>query len=672
MPSEPHRRNLLGNASSPYLLQHRDNPVHWRQWGPEALEEARQLNRPILLSIGYAACHWCHVMAHESFENESIADLMNAKFINIKVDREERPDIDQIYMTALHALGEQGGWPLTMFLDPDGRPFWGGTYFPPERRYGRPGFPELLAAIDNAWKTDRAGIAKSASVLLNYLTHETDASNQSQPDAAGFAGFSEAVLRLHDPVNGGLRGNPKFPNAPFTETWLRAAGGEAHGQAGQAFLHTIARMSLGGIYDHLAGGLSRYSVDGLWLVPHFEKMLYDNAHYLRALAWAEQLSPHDLFRTRIEQTIAWAETEMLLPDGAFAASLDADSDGEEGKFYLWSKSEIAETLGQDAIDFCKRYDVTETGNFEGVNILNRLNDSIPIDDGEKDTKLRAALLALRNKRTRPGLDDKILTDWNGYFIRALAECAFVFRRPQWLSLAKNAFRCIAESMDANGRLPHSRRRGVEVRPALATDYGAMINAALSLSMATGDKTYLDDSKRWAEILEAEYAEAHGGYYLTSSKAAALIVRPACDTDEANPSAASQILEALVRLASLCGEQHWLDRAYRLSAQLHSRLSEARHGSAGFWNAVHTLLNHRHVTISAQDEASAEPYVAILRRTADPALTFHIEIGQAGHRFMGLQIAASQGVPSAIICSRQSCSAPITDPEELKARLNKQA
>ncbi len=342
-------RNLLANESSPYLRQHADNPVHWRPWGAEALAEARATGKPILLSVGYAACHWCHVMAHESFENDAIAAVMNELFVNVKVDREERPDIDHIYMAALQAMGEQGGWPMTMFLDPEGRPFWGGTYFPPERRYGRPGFPEIMRAISNAWHTEPDKLLQNGAALQNHLQALSQpGSAQSMPAPADVANFAQNLLTLHDETNGGIRGAPKFPNAPLTEVWLRAARGDAGSRSGKAFLHTIERISEGGIYDHLGGGLSRYSVDDRWLVPHFEKMLYDNAHYLRALVWAFKLDPKPLFRRRIEETIRWAVREMQMPGGAFASSLDADSEGEEGRFYVWSEAEIDRLLGADA------------------------------------------------------------------------------------------------------------------------------------------------------------------------------------------------------------------------------------------------------------------------------------------------------------------------------------
>ncbi|MCU0789466.1 MAG: thioredoxin domain-containing protein [Nitratireductor sp.] len=670
MNQHPDARNLLANESSPYLRQHADNPVHWRPWGEKALEEARTADKPILLSIGYAACHWCHVMAHESFENEAVAAVMNELFVNVKVDREERPDIDQIYMAALNAMGEHGGWPMTMFLDPEGRPFWGGTYFPPERRYGRPGFVEIMRAISKAWHADRESLLKNGAALKNHL----EASSASGPDAGlptpnDTTAFATNLLSLHDREHGGIRGAPKFPNAPLTEVWLRAARCNARSDFGQAFLHTIERMSQGGIYDHLGGGLSRYSVDDRWLVPHFEKMLYDNAHYLRTLVWAWKLDQRPLFRTRIEETIGWAVREMRMPGGAFASSLDADSEGEEGKFYVWSESVIDAVLGPDAPFLKLHYGVTEEGNFEGHNILNRL-EAPPLDaEGEERlSRLREKLLEAREKRIRPGLDDKILADWNGYFIRALAEAAFAFNLAEWLDLAETAFRFIAESMNEDGKLSHSWREGISVRPAMATDYGAMINAALTLYEVTGKAEYLDAATAWQSVLDRDYADGRGSYFLTSSEAGALITRPRANMDEANPSGASQILEGMVRLATLAGDQEMLEKAWKLTRNLHAFASGSRYGIAGYFNALDTLQRQRHVTVQARDHAGAESFLEAIRNVADPALTFAVTPEGKPATFFGAELAPPSGAPRAILCTQQACSAPMAKAEELAEAL----
>src|SRR5436305_7560355 len=423
--------NRLAAATSPYLLQHQHNPVDWREWGPEALDEAKRLNRPILLSVGYAACNWCHVMAHESFEDEATARVMNELFVSIKVDREERPDIDQIYMNALHLLGEQGGWPLTMFLTPAGEPVWGGTYFPKEARFGRAAFTEVLREIARLFREEPDRIGKNRDALMARLSERARPEGKVTVGLAELERVANGIARAIDAQNGGLQGAPKFPQCGLFELRWRAGErapadqNDARTGAGAFFgrvLLTLEHICEGGIYDHLGGGFSRYSVDERWLVPHFEKMLYDNAQLLELLAVAHARTGVALFRERAAETVGWLAREMTTPEGAFSASLDADSEGEEGKFYVWSLSEIEQVLGaEDAAFFAVQYDVTEEGNFEGHNILNRLKhlprskeNHAALQQGEpRDAILRAKLSKEREKRIRPGLDDKVLADGNG-------------------------------------------------------------------------------------------------------------------------------------------------------------------------------------------------------------------------------------------------------------------
>ena len=671
MPNGYPARNMLAGQSSPYLIQHAENPVHWRPWGEDALREAAQTGKPILLSVGYAACHWCHVMAHESFENPEIAALMNQLYVNVKVDREERPDVDQIYMAALHAMGEQGGWPLTMFLAPDGRPFWGGTYFPPDSRYGRPGFPQVLKAIEKAWREDRDNVERNAAALNDHLQAlSKPPDGVHPPTGAVFDTLATRLLQLSDPVHGGLRGAPKFPNAPMTEIWLRAVDGNPDSEQATAFLHAMTAMCQGGIYDHIGGGLARYSTDEKWLVPHFEKMLYDNAHFIRLLARAYQLRPDDLFRVRIEETIAWLVREMRQPGGAFASSLDADSEGEEGRFYVWTVKEIDDVLGADAELFKKAYGVTQAGNFPESNLPGANVLSLPTglqSNSEEEASLaasREALLAIRNKRIRPGIDDKILADWNGYMIRALAEAGFVFKRDDWIDLADGAFRFICESMSEDHELSHAWRDGVHVRPGLATDYGAMANAAISLHQVKGMYSYLESAGEWMAILQRDYADGHGGYYLTSKSAGDIAIRPRADSDEANPSGASQILEAMTRLARITGDAERLDDAHRLAGSLHAAAVNSGHGSAGFANALDTLLNGRHAKLFVDKPEDAEPWLDLLRQTPDPSITWQIVTGGESSTHMGIELTPPAKRPAAILCSDGACSAPLTDPEAL--------
>ncbi len=484
--------NLLRHETSPYLLQHADNPVHWRPWGQAALAEARAANKPILLSVGYAACHWCHVMAHESFEDPATATLMNELYVNIKVDREERPDIDHLYMSALHVLGEQGGWPLTMFLAPDGSPFWGGTYFPPEPRWGRPSFRQVLRGVADTYSSDGERVAHNTKALRQALSALSAASPGPMPVPTDLDRVAGAFLSLTDPIHGGLRGAPKFPNTPIYR-FLWQDDFRTSRRAGRDATHLmLQRMSEGGIYDHLGGGYARYSTDEVWLVPHFEKMLYDNAQLLELLALAHADRPDPLYAERAAETVGWLTRDMTAASAngraAFAAAEDADSEGVEGKFYVWSEAEVVRVLGLAAPGFMAAYDVTEPGNWEETNILRRI---APRGDADQEARLaaaRAALFAAREKRVRPGRDDKVLADWNGLAIAALARAGVVFGRPDWVGLAETALDFVLDQMAApDGRIRHAWRLGRVAEPCMIEDQAAIARAALALFEATGTR-----------------------------------------------------------------------------------------------------------------------------------------------------------------------------------------
>jgi uncharacterized protein YyaL (SSP411 family) len=462
--------NRLSAETSPYLLQHKDNPVDWWAWGEAALAEAKSTDRPILLSVGYAACHWCHVMAHESFEHPEIAALMNRLYVNIKVDREERPDLDAIYQQALALLGQQGGWPLTMFLTPEGRPFWGGTYFPPASRWGRPGFADVLTTLAETYAKEPDKVRKNVDGLREAMAR------LASPQAGGAISMAitdqiaQRLLEEVDLQQGGIGQAPKFPQVPLFQLFWRAWKRTRDPRFKDAVTITLTRMSQGGIYDHLGGGFARYSVDANWLVPHFEKMLYDNAELmgLLTLVWQETRDP--LYAARVGEIVGWLEREMLAApneagDRAFAASLDADSEGEEGKFYVWSEAEIDSVLGAESAFFKQRYDVSAHGNWEETNILNRSQHPALLDEaGEaRLAASREKLLAARAARVRPGWDDKVLADWNGLMIAALAEAAMAFERPEWLELAARAFRFIRAIMMRDGRLFHAWRTNMRRR-----------------------------------------------------------------------------------------------------------------------------------------------------------------------------------------------------------------
>ncbi|QIB34033.1 thioredoxin domain-containing protein [Ancylobacter pratisalsi] len=664
--------NRLQDAASPYLLQHKDNPVDWWQWQPEAFEEARRSGRPILLSIGYAACHWCHVMAHESFEDEATAAVMNELFVNIKVDREERPEVDQIYMSALQQLGVQGGWPMTMFLDPEGAPFWGGTYFPSEARYGQPAFTDVLKTMSAAYRSGDPRIASNREALLGRL-RET-----ARPQGAVTIGINELddvagrVLGIMDPEHGGLQGSPKFPNTPFLELLWRAHERTGRQRFRDAALHALDGMSDGGIYDHIGGGYSRYSVDERWLVPHFEKMLYDNAQILELLGLAYSETLAGLFRARAEETVGWLQREMLTESGAFAASLDADSEGHEGRYYVWTLKQVLDALGaEDAEFFARHYDIVPFGNWEGVSIPNRLKEKERSPHDEiRLAMLRDKLLALRATRVPPGRDDKILADWNGLMIAALAGAAPRFGRPEWIDLAATAFHFIAESMTRGGRLGHSWRAGKLVFPGLSSDYAAMIGAALALHQATGEDRYLSQATAWQIALETHHRAPDGGYYLTADDAEGLILRPEATADDAVTNPHALIAKNLVQLATLTGDDAYRARADELFDGLLPRAAPQLYSHAGLLNALDTRLRTTEIVIvgPAEDEAAAALYDAarrlpraglIIQRVRDPDAL-------AEQHPARLKTQASHSA-AAFLCVGSVCSLPVTDPNQLAAQ-----
>ncbi|MCE3257724.1 MAG: hypothetical protein K0Q64_1807 [Nitrobacter vulgaris] len=658
--------NRLAAETSPYLLQHKHNPVDWWPWGPEALTEAQRTNRPILLSIGYAACHWCHVMAHESFEDDEVAAVMNELFVCIKVDREERPDIDQIYMSALHHLGEQGGWPLTMFLSPDGSPFWGGTYFPKLPDFGRPAFTDVLQSVAQFFRDQPDKIARNRDALIARLSERAKSKNPANLGVAELNNAAVAITRSTDPVNGGLQGTPKFPQCSVLEFLWRAGARTHDDRFFSATTLTLTRMSQGGIYDHLGGGYARYSVDNRWLVPHFEKMLYDNAQILDLLALDYARSNNPLYRERAIETVDWLRREMLTAEGGFASSLDADSEGEEGKFYVWSLKEVNEVLAPaDAAYFAARYDITANGNFEGRNIPNRLKSiDVASDDIPHMRALREKLLERRESRVRPGLDDKVLADWNGLMIAALVHAACVFDKPDWLQIARTGFEFIRTNMTRDERLGHSWREGRLLIPALASDYAAMGRAALALFEATGDNAYLAQALRWQSTLDTHYADFdHGGYYLTADDAEGLIVRPHSTADDAIPNHDGLIAQNLVRLAALTGDTNWRDRIDNLFAALLPSATENGFGQLSLMNALDLRLAGAEIVVVGEG-AQADALLSAARKLPHAtSIVLHAPRADAlpqDHSARAKITAVTQS--AAFICRGQSCSLPLTHPE----------
>ncbi len=673
------KTNELKHAASPYLQQHADNPVHWRQWTPEALAEARRDGKPILLSVGYAACHWCHVMAHESFEDQATADVMNALFVNIKVDREERPDVDGLYMAALHALGQRGGWPLTMFLTPDAAPFWGGTYFPKTARYGQPAFVTVLKSVEHAFRTKPDQVAENTRALLSHVGAEGEGAG-TDLTGAEMDGIAGQLVRHMDPVNGGMQGAPKFPNPQILEFLWRAADRGIPGCREQV-LRTLDRMSQGGIYDHLGGGYARYSVDERWLVPHFEKMLYDNAQLLEllALAWLETGDP--LFAARARETAGWLRREMTAADGAFCASLDADSEGQEGKFYVWQAEEIEAVLGgDDAAVFAAAYDVTPEGNFEdphgggAANVLNRLRRAP--GDAASEARLaamRERLLAHRAGRVRPGLDDKILADWNGLMIAALARAGTALGEPGWIDA--RAYAAIMDTMayreGGHLRLAHSRRGAASVRPAFALDYAAMARAALALAEARGTAAERDYTGEAAALLDSLLAfhrdEASGLLAMAATDAGDVILRLKPTADDAIPNAHPVALDAMLRLAALTGEERWREAADDLFAALAGAVRTNTIGHVGTLNALDLRLRGTEIVVAGPDRAAlrdvalATPWLA--RTVLDLA---DADALPADHPARAQVAAAGSG--AAFVCRSGACSLPSHDAAALQAAL----
>ena len=666
--------NRLSAETSPYLLQHKDNPVHWRAWGPAALAEAKATGKPILLSVGYAACHWCHVMAHESFEDEATAAVMNELFVNIKVDREERPDVDAIYMGALHELGEQGGWPLTMFLTSDAEPFWGGTYFPKEERYGRPSFVRVLNEVARIYRDEQDKVRQNADVLKDRLKPQRRHDAGAPPPEAMLAELAPRLVQAVDPVHGGIRGAPKFPQPQFFGLLWRAGLRFGLPHPLEAVDLTLTQIAQGGIYDHLGGGFARYSVDEKWLVPHFEKMLYDNAQLVEMMtqAWREQKSP--LYAQRIDETIAWLMREMVVEGGGFASSLDADSEGEEGKFYVWSLAEIEEALGSDdARLFAEIYGVTAGGNFEGHNILNRLG-AIALRDAETEARLaamRVKLLERRALRVRPGFDDKVLADWNGLMIAALANAADAFERADWLEAAERAFDFICTRMTSHGRLLHAYRNGEAKAPATANDYANMIKAALALANVTGKPDYIERAKAWADVLDQHYwSENLGGYYFTADDTSDLIVRPFSGQDEATPNANGTMVSNLVALYLWTGEDRYRQRADAILRGFAGAMAANVLAHAGLLASSLDAMAPAHVVLIAPEGKSTRELRRALSNVSLPnAVVQEVREGESGASALPESSPAHgktalDGKPTAYVCIGPQCSLPVTEPASL--------
>jgi len=676
--------NRLIHESSPYLRQHAHNPVDWYPWGPEALERARRENKPILLSIGYSACHWCHVMERESFENESIAGLMNQHFVNVKVDREERPDLDHIYMSAVQMLTGQGGWPLTVFLTPDGKPFYGGTYFPPEDRYGRPGFPRLLQAIAHAYGNQQEEVQNSVGQLMQALQRADALQPSSALPAAEQIGEAAAKLaRAYDAEHGGIGQAPKFPNTSVLELFLRhfhAGGGTAYRDM---VLHTLRRMAHGGIYDQLGGGFHRYSVDERWLVPHFEKMLYDNAQLVPLYLCAYQITGDLFFATVARETLDYVLREMRHPEGGFYSTQDADSEGHEGKFFVWDRKEVYEILGDEVAQIvCRYWDITDVGNFEGHNILNvtvavdQLARMFGRDVGALRLLLgeaRAKLFAARARRVKPGRDEKILTSWNGLMIGAFARAAELFGEESDREAAVRGVEFVRRHLLQGDRLLGTFKDGVARLNGYLDDYAFCVAALLDVFEAVQERQYLDQAVQLTDSMLAHFwDDSAGGLYFTSDDHEELIVRTKPSFDGSIPSGNSVAATNLLRLHHYTGETRYLGHAEAIFRLFAGPMQQQPFAFANLWCAYDFYSRKPHEIVIVGVPATDEVKLLLeqTRRVYLPNRTVVV----ADPRDMSLVPAVVRGKgqvdgrPTVYVCRNMSCSLPVTAWKDLEPLL----
>jgi uncharacterized protein YyaL (SSP411 family) len=647
--------NRLAGETSPYLLQHKDNPVDWFPWGEEALERARERDVPLLVSIGYSACHWCHVMERESFEDPEVAALMNELLVCVKVDREERPDVDAIYMDAVQAMTGHGGWPLNAFVTPDQLPFYAGTYFPPEPRSGMPSWRQVVEAVADAWTQRREEIRASGERIIPRLAGGAALAPSSEP-IAGLT-LDTAVQHLresYDAERGGFGGAPKFPPASTIELLLRRGETEMS-------LQTLRAMAAGGIYDQVGGGFSRYAVDATWTVPHFEKMLYDNALLARAYLHGFQVSRDERLSRVASETLDWALREMRGEEGGFYSALDADSEGVEGKFYVWTLQELRDLLGELADEAIAYFGATEAGNFEGANVLEARGP-----EPERLPEIRRKLFAARAERIRPGLDDKRLTSWNALMISALAEAGAVLERPDYLDAAVRAAEFVLREMrDADGRLRRTYKDGRAKLNAYLEDHAYLLDALLTLYEATFDPRWFGEARALADTMIERFAdEANGGFFSTSVDHEALLTRRKDLEDTPIPAGNSSAALGLLRLAALTGEHEYERRAVGVLRLLHAIAPQHPSAFAHLLQAIDFYTAPtREVALVGDDRG---PLERVVRERFRP----HVVL--AGGEPDGVPLlegrAPVDGRAAAYVCEHFACKQPVTEPEELAALL----
>ncbi len=670
--------NHLANALSPYLLEHSLNPVDWYPWGEEALTKARSEGKPIFLSIGYAACHWCHVMAHESFEDPEIAAILNEHFISIKVDREERPDLDQIFMSVVVAITGQGGWPMSLFLTPSLQPFFGGTYFPPTRHGDIPGFRDLLNALAEAWRTQRAEIDRSGAEITSHLAQlDSSVSAESKFTPSLLEAAAQELVRSYDWEYGGWGGAPKFPHPMALEFLIRRAL-EGDDTALKPVVHALHAMARGGMYDVVGGGFARYSTDPFWRVPHFEKMLYDNAQLAQVYLHAWQVTHDDFFQAVLTGTLDFISREMTSPEGGFYSSLDADSDGEEGKFYVWDPDEIRKSLGDKADFFIAAYGITPFGNWEGKTVLQRAMDDASLASQFKLTRdqisiqlaeCHSRLLAVRSSRPRPKTDDKILAGWNGLMLAAVAQAARYFPNTSYQEMATRNAEFILSTLTKDHRLRHAWRNGKLGREVYLEDYASMILGLLELYQTDFNPRWFQAGCELADQMIANFEDPHGGFYDTEQNAERVLVRPKDHQDNATPSGNALAISALLKLSAFTENEKLRALAERSLDQV-SLFASKYPASFAFWLSAADFLfgKVRQVAILGNpDTAQMKLLLDVVRAAYRPntviAYSKYPPAPDAPGLLKDRPLVA--GVGTAYVCERFVCKEPVVEAKKLE-------
>jgi uncharacterized protein YyaL (SSP411 family) len=673
--------NRLINETSPYLLQHAHNPVDWYAWGDEAFERARAEDKPVLVSIGYSACHWCHVMEHESFEDEQTAALMNEHFINIKVDMEERPDVDRIYMDFVQMTTGSGGWPLNVFLSPEKLPFFGGTYFPPVNRYNMPSFQRVLLSVAEAWKTKRDDLLLSANEVLGEMRRVglSESAGESLSESQLDSAF-QSFVRYFDATNGGFGGAPKFPPAMSLEFLLRYYHRTGNENALEIVTKTAVKMAHGGIYDQLGGGFHRYAVDAVWLVPHFEKMLYDNAQLARLYLHVFQATGEEFYKRIAIETLEYIKREMLDASGGFYSTQDADSEGVEGKFFVWTPAEIEEIIGaEDAQIFNFYYDVSEEGNFEEKNIL---NVNYTLDATAKALKItperlqevlergREKLFAVREQRIKPFRDEKVLTAWNGLMLATFSEAAAIEGRGDLLEVARRNADFVIENLQADGYLLRTWKDGKAKLNAYLEDYANYADGLVELFQVSGEAKYLREAKRLADLLITEFwDEEGGGFYFTANNHEELLVRKKDYFDNATPSGNSVAADVLLKLAHLTGDERYERFAVTVLRLAASQVRRYPQGFGRILSALEFYFNPTKeiVVLGESEDLKREIWRAYL---PNKVVVIAAQPGEDADFIPLLKDRKLiDGNPTVYVCENFACQKPVTTAEELREQLS---